>query len=372
VGARDQVLVDVVHAVEKAVAYEGPLEVTDVCRAAEQMEFLKLRTLREYERNEQWRADGYLSAAAGLRATCNMSHGTASGALKLAQRLVDLPETSAAFAAGDISRHHAAAIADACTVERLDAFREVEPQLVEFARRVKPKDLRAVVRRLADSLDGDGGAAGDEALFARRRVHASVTIDGIVMLDALLDPEGGEIYLTATNAEMERDSQVGDTRTPAMRRADALVNICRRSLDAGEIAGTGAVRPHVTVVVDVAELEARGGRQLVAQARADAANVGQLSTATLRRITCDCSISRVITDGPSRVLDVGRATRTIPPAIRRALVARDRHCRAAGCDRPPAWCDGHHIRHWEDGGETSLDNLVLLCRRHHREAHLLC
>ncbi len=88
-GARAQVLIDVVHAVEKAVACEGPLEVTDVCRAAEQMEFLKLRTLREYERNEQWRADGYLSAAAGLRATCNMSHGTAAGALKLAQRLVE-------------------------------------------------------------------------------------------------------------------------------------------------------------------------------------------------------------------------------------------------------------------------------------------
>ena len=98
----------------------------------------------------------------------------------------------------------------------------------------------------------------------------------------------------------------------------------------------------------------------------------RLSTATLRRITCDCSISRVITDGPSRVLDVGRATRSIPPAIRRALVARDRHCRAPGCDRPPAWCDGHHIRHWEDGGPTSLDNLVLLCRRHHREMHLRC
>jgi hypothetical protein len=366
------VVVDVVEAVQKALAYEGALEVTEVCRAAEQMEFLRLRTLHGYERSEQWRADGYLSAAAGLRATCNMSHGTASAALKLAQKLEELPETAAAFAAGEISRHHAAAIADACTAERLDALRAVEPQLVELARQVKPKDLRTVVRRLTDTLDGDGGAAGDEAQLARRRVHASVTIDGMVMSDALLDPESGEIYLTAINAEMEHDRQVGDIRTPAMRRADALVNICRRSLDAGETTCAGGVRPHVTVVVDIAELEQRGGSEIVQQVRADAANVGRLSTATLRRITCDCSISRVITDGPSAVLDVGRATRTIPPAIRRALIARDGHCQAPGCDRPPGWCDAHHIRHWEDGGPTTLDNLQLLCRRHHREAHLRC
>ncbi len=252
-----------------------------------------------------------------------MYHGTASAALKLAQKLDDLPETAAAFAAGEIFRHHAAAIADACTAERLDALREVEPQLVERARRGKPKDLRTVVRRLTDTLDGDGGAAGDEVQLARRRVHASVTIDGMVMSDALLDPEAGELYLTAINAEMEHDRQVGDIRTPAMRRADALVNICRRSLDAGENKCAGGVRPHVTVVVDIAELEQRGGPEIVRQVRADAANVGRLSTATLRRLTCDCNISRVITDGPSAVLDVGRATRTIPPAIRRALIARD-------------------------------------------------
>ena len=78
---------------------------------------------------------------------------------------------------------------------------------------------------------------------------------------------------------------------------------------------------------------------------------------------------RVITDGPSQVLDVGRATRTIPPPIRRALAVRDGGCVFDGCDRPPAWTDAHHIVHWADGGPTCLDNLCLLCRRHHRLVH---
>lgn len=277
---------DLSDALSKAIAHEGPLDIAAVCQLSDQMEFLRIRTLRGYERDESWRA--------------------AAGALKLAARLEQLPETSAAFASGEISRQHSAAIADACTPERIDELRGVEPQLVELARNRKPNEVRALVCYLADALDG-GGAANDEAQLARRRVHASTTIDGMVMSDAVLDPEGDEIYLTALRAEEERDRPEEDTRTPAMRRADAV-------------------------------------------------NVGRLSTATLRRIACDCSISRVITDGPSAVLDVGRTTRTVSPAMRRALIARDRHCRANGCDRGPGWCDAHHTVPWQDGGPTSLDN----------------
>ena len=86
-------------------------------------------------------------------------------------------------------------------------------------------------------------------------------------------------------------------------------------------------------------------------------------------MTCDACISRVITGGRSEVLDVGRSTRTIPIAMWRALVARDRGCSHPLCDRPAAWCDGHHVVHWADGGETKLENLRLLCRRHHRMVH---
>lgn len=94
-----------------------------------------------------------------------------------------------------------------------------------------------------------------------------------------------------------------------------------------------------------------------------------ISGEAARRLACDARISRIITDGESEPLDVGRTTRTIPPALRRAVIARDEHCTAPGCDRPPAWCDVHHEVHWVDGGPTALWNLRLLCRLHHHDEH---
>lgn len=80
-------------------------------------------------------------------------------------------------------------------------------------------------------------------------------------------------------------------------------------------------------------------------------------------------MSRIITGGKSEPLDVGRRTRMIPAALRRAVIARDRHCVAPGCDRPPGWCEVHHKKHWTDGGATALDNLELRCHLHHRDQH---
>ena len=89
----------------------------------------------------------------------------------------------------------------------------------------------------------------------------------------------------------------------------------------------------------------------------------------LRCYACDCTISRVVFGPGSETLDIGRATRIVPPAMRRALIARDRHCQHPGCDRSHRWCDAHHLQHWADGGATALTNLKLLCRYHHTQAH---
>jgi hypothetical protein len=97
--------------------------------------------------------------------------------------------------------------------------------------------------------------------------------------------------------------------------------------------------------------------------------VGPIDHETVRRLACDASVTRIVFGPRSEPLDVGRRTSVVPSAIRRAVVARDRHCRFPGCDRPQGWCDAHHVRHWADGGPTSVGNLVLLCRRHHRLTH---
>jgi hypothetical protein len=214
----------------------------------------------------------------------------------------------------------------------------------------------------------------------------------MVQVDGTLDPESGETLLTALRAVMDAEARgrTDDERTPAQRRADALTEICRQWLDGAERPTVAGERPHVTVMVGVDSL--RGGAEAIAGSRSDAEaiarsrgdpeaahgalpgpcemdHVGPVSPNTARRLACDASLTRVVMSGRSEPLDVGRRTPIVPPAMRRAVIARDRACRFPGCDRPHAWCDAHHVTHWSDGGATAVTNLLLLCRRHHRRVH---
>jgi hypothetical protein len=119
--------------------------------------------------------------------------------------------------------------------------------------------------------------------------------------------------------------------------------------------------PHINVTVP---LEA-----LVDGGRAKLDHVGPVDAAVARKLACEASVSRIVLGPRSEPLDVGRRTPVVPHALRRAVVVRDGHCRFPSCDRPHSWCDAHHVRHWADGGSTALNNLVLLCRRHHRLVH---
>jgi hypothetical protein len=113
-----------------------------------------------------------------------------------------------------------------------------------------------------------------------------------------------------------------------------------------------------------------GLREVDPTSDAELDHAGPVPVKTARRLLCDASIRRVVMRGRSEPLDVGRRTPVVPPAIRTAVVVRDQKCRFPGCDRPHTWCDAHHVWHWADGGPTSVTNLVLLCRRHHRLVHL--
>ena len=154
-----------------------------------------------------------------------------------------------------------------------------------------------------------------------------------------------------------------DEGTPAQRRADALAEICRQWLDLAEHPSVAGERPHVTVTVDAEAI--KGGSGGIGELD----HAGPIHVETARRLACDASVIRVVMAGRSEPLDVGRRTPVVPPAIRRAVILRDRECRFPGCDRPHTWCDAHHVVHWADGGPTALPNLVLMCRRHHRMVH---
>ena len=274
-------------AIDKVAAAEQLPDVARLHRLAERLDAVRVRAVGELDRSGAYLDDGFPSAAAWVRERCRLSHGAAHATVTLARKLTRLAETSHAFAAGDISRQHAVVIADACTAEREPAIVELEPQLVDAARAATPKQLHAIVRRVTDALDGDEGAGSDDAQHARRRLHLSPTLDGMVAVDGLLDPEAGEAALTALGALMERDYPAGDPRTRAQRRADAFARLCQLALNRGEVGTTRGVRPHISVVVDLAELEGRGHAELVAAVRCDAEHLGRLSRATLDRLMCD-------------------------------------------------------------------------------------
>ena len=144
------------------------------------------------------------------------------------------------------------------------------------------------------------------------------------------------------------------------RRAEAELAIHQFFLDHQQTRRGGRRRPHLDVIVRIGDDGDVDGRLI---------DGPFLSTETVKRLLCDCTVHRVITDGRSSILDYGTSTRTVPVNLFNALVLRDQHCRHPGCDRPPDWCDAHHVKPWEEGGPTDLDNLVLKCRRHHHLGH---
>jgi hypothetical protein len=206
-----------------------------------------------------------------------------------------------------------------------------------------------------------------------------------------LDPESGHVVATALRARAgSTNLDPDDRRTPVQRAADALVDVCRFSLDHDDsIETSGGTKPHITATIDVRTLAAEPGDAKEVDDKASEASDHHdqraappherpplpdldglpISPEDARRLACDAGITRIITDGPSQVLDVGRTTRTIPAATRRAVEHRDGGCAWPGCDAHISWCDVHHLAHWADGGRTDLDNLLLLCRRHHTAVH---
>jgi hypothetical protein len=332
-------------------------------RAVEQLEVERLRRLAEIERRRLHERDGFLSAAAWVVGRFRVAWGAAREHIRLARALDHMPETRAALDEGEVSMS-AVRVLVAAREASVEAFERCERQLVEAARIHSVSELVRVAAFWREAAVQEDAPGGEDRLRARRRLHASASLMGMVRVDGDLDPEIGESLLTALKAVIDAESRSGadDDRTPAQKRADALGEICRQWLDLAERPTVAGERPHVTVTVDAAAL---GGRSDAGELD----HAGPVGADAVRRLACDASVMRVVMSGRSEPLDVGRRTPDVPPSMRRAVTVRDRRCRFPGCDRPHTWCDAHHVVHWADGGPTALSNLVLLCRRHHRMIH---
>jgi len=344
-------------------------------RAASMLAAVRLPVLVEVDSRGLVDDSGSTSAIGLLRHRLRWRPRTAAKEARLAAELPRLcPEAAAALAHGEISKDHAHVLV---TVLR-QVPPDTEPEtwawavdtLLDAARKFDPADTARIGRHLLAGLDPDGKKPEDaeRRARARREFTWSRLDDGGVKVYGRLDPESAATLITALDplAAPRPYSEVEgvDPRSAAQRRADALVALAEHAMDRGELPIEGGERPHLALTAALETLTdaAATGGALLNQ-------VGAISVATARRLACDARVVPIVMGGESQPLDVGRASRAVPPAIRRALVARDGGCAFPGCDRPPSWCQAHHIVHWANGGSTSLNNLVMLCAHHHRRVH---
>lgn len=317
----------------------------------------------EAETRGFFRAIGFGTVASWLRARLRVSHASASLIARVGRSLRSMPLAAEAFAAGDIDHRRVGALVDAREIDP-DEYASGESTLVDAARDLAPREFRAAVEFWKAAADPAAFSDAHEAMRERRHLSVSRTWEGMVRIDGWLDPEAGATLITALGAYLDGAARdASDTRTFGQVRADALSDICRFSLDHAGLSTSGGMRPHLLLTIDLETLEGRAG------SRSDLAGAGRVPAETARRLACDAGLSRIITDAGSMPIDVGRTARTVTPAQRRALIARDGGCGAKGCGMLPQWCDAHHIRHWADLGPSDIANYVLLCRRHHRAVH---
>ena len=296
--------------------------------------------------------------------------------LLLAQALETRPLTAAAFSAGEITMEAATAVCSATNALPPSVpaamTAEVEELLIATAHQDGSKAVtrRAmeITYRFAPEVLEQQEAAAREARFLTLTTRA----DGTVAIRGQLDKEAGALAVAVLGplaAPAPAVDGLPDLRTSAARHADAFVQLCQ--IATPELPQVRGERPNVAVTMSLESLEAKMARAT----RATGCAPGMLDTGialsieATRRVLCDANIVPIVLGSHGEPLDVGRSTRTIPTAIRRALVARDQGCAFPGCDRPASWCDAHHCKHWADGGPTALCNLCLLCSHHHDVVH---
>jgi len=320
-----------------------------------------LDLIRDFDARGGWGHAGARSCAEWLSWRVAMNIGAAREHVRVARALPRLPLISAAFARGQISYSKARALTRVATPD-------TEERLLTVARCGTAAHVERLVRgwRQVDR-------AAENRQAAQRQRNRSLRVyqdaDGMFVIQGRLTPEAGAVVRQALEAACDRlygkgplNTAEGEPPSMTQRHADALVVIAEAALHHDLDPGAPGERYQVVVHVDAPVL-------------ADPDQPGQsvledgdhVSAGTSRRLACDATRVVMRHDADGRITEVGPRTRTIPPALRRALQHRDGGCRFPGCG--VRFTQAHHIRHWAEGGPTTLSNLALLCRRHHRSVH---
>lgn len=310
------------------------------------------------------------STQAWLRGALGMAAGEAGERVHIARAARhELASSVAALAdsCSPVSYLHLRTIHRTCRALPPSTRAEAASHLAVLAGQLGVDDLRAAGAHLRHVVDPDGSARHAEEDFGRRWLALSPLLDGMTSIDGILDAETGAC-LTAALAPFLVPTGPADDRSTEQRRADGLAEIVTTAVRSGQLPTLSGASVAMQVQVPLATLT--GGSVEPAQLASAATSAPiWLTAATAARLACDATVHRLILDPAGIPLDLGRQTRTFTPAQRRALAARDRHCRFPGCARPSVYTDAHHLIPWARGGTTNLTNGLLLCRHHHRAVH---
>src|SRR5215470_520920 len=323
-----------------------------------------LALIRDFDARGGWNS-GFSSCAAWLSWRVGLDLGAARERVRVARALGSLPHLAQALALGELSYAKVRALTRVATPE-------TEARLLAVGRAGTAAHVERIVRGWR-RVDRKAEVNEARQRHISRGLHVRHDEDGMVVVTGRLEPEVGALLVQALAAARETlyqrvgktgnvSAETSERPTMAQQQADALALVAETALHHGTDPGTPGERYQVVVHVD-------------APALADPDQPGQsvledgthVSAETSWRLACDASRVVMRHDPDGRVVEIGTRTRTIPPALRRALQHRDRGCRFPGCG--VRFGQGHHIRHWAAGGATTLSNLTLLCRRHHRAVH---
>jgi hypothetical protein len=344
--------------------------ITELCGHLNAAQYRWLLLIREFDRRQGW-ADGKLASCAHwLNFKCGLNLGAAREKVRVAHALQNLPLIAACMARGELSYSKVRALTRV-------ACRATERDLLNIALHGTAYHVERTVRLFRRAMQ-----AQELSREASQQENRSVSYhwdeDGSLVLRARLPAVGGALVLKALDAAIAQVPEwevctESDEEFPldhAARRADALVRVAESALKGRGCDAKSAENYQVVIHVDAESLTsatAPPGRS--EPGRSEIEGGPSLPLETIKRIGCDASVVGVIEDRAGQPLSIGRRTRTIPSAIRRALRSRD----AAGCQFPGCtyakYLDAHHIEHWAEGGKTELSNLVSLCRWHHRLVH---
>jgi hypothetical protein len=345
-------------------------------------EAARMAAIAEVEARGLAVAAGARSTSAWLAAKTGVARGDANRSVQTARRIaLHSPATRRALRSGRISLDHArvvASVMDALWTRSIrhdspvtaEVRSRAEATLLDLAPSLDAGQLAEAGQVLLDRVDPEWNPLGDDgsiAEAARRQFTLTELPDGGGSCRGDLDPEGFSLVraaLSPLSAPRPTTAEGADPRTREQRWGDAFVELARLALASGELPQDGGMETTVVVTTTLESL--RGEHSEVAPTLDTGVEV---PVERLRRMACDALIVAAVLGAESQPLDIGRASRTVPAGMRRALVIRDGGCAFPGCGVKAAWTHAHHIAHWADGGATALSNLVLLCPHHHRLIH---